>query len=275
MVERVVFVFLKENPSLSYQDSMTQIPLVLIFAFLAAYVPVGTDLTKLNIGAAEISVENLKSLEVDLYLSLCALYDCQGGLKELLAGAPTDNIGLLQKLVEKLDPPLSQHLTSCDVQYLTFAYPWLESLFIDQILRMPVLVQMWDSYIASGRFSKFHVALCVQVLLRNSKQIQRQDSPLDLYYFLQNLPLHRIDPELMHAILEGAGKIFAEIGVAPVPDDTSGADLLVQKRRRKLGQSPTSPEKVSASSPSSPVDSPPKSAPSPSQPGPRERTLSL
>lgn len=226
---------------MSYHDAFSQIPLVLLFAFMSAYVPPGTDFTKIVVNDGTISQENLKNLEVDLYLSLTTLYESQGGFKELFLSNPTSNIELLEKIVTKLDPALAQHLSSRDVQYLTFAYPWLESFFIDQILRMPVLVLMWDRYIASQRFVKYHVALCAQVLLRNSKQIQRQDSPLDLYYFLQNLPLHRIDPDLMQSILEGASKLFLDAGIASVPTDTSPADTLVVKRKRRM---------VNASSPS-------------------------
>jgi hypothetical protein len=234
IVCRVVYIFLQENNTLSYHDAFSQIPLVLLFAFLSGYAPAGTDFTKVLINDGTIAKEDIKHLEVDLYLALTALYENQGGLKDLFSSNPILNIDLLQNLVTKTDPTLSQHLQSCDVQYLTFAYPWLESFFIDQILRMPVLVQMWDRYIASGRFVKYHVSLCAQVLLRNSKQIQRQDSPLDLYYFLQNLPLHRIDPELMQIILDGASKLFLDANIVTVPTDTTGVDALIQKRKRRL-----------------------------------------
>ncbi|XP_056897627.1 TBC1 domain family member 22B isoform X3 [Takifugu flavidus] len=80
------------------------------------------------------------------------------------------------------------HLVRCEVEYLQFAFRWMNNLLMRE-LPLRCTIRLWDTYQAEAEgFSHFHLFVCAAFLLEWRKQILSMSDFQGLLMLLQNLP---------------------------------------------------------------------------------------
>ena len=171
---------------------------------------------------SKVSADILEQVEADAYWCITKLLDniqdhytfSQPGLQRM--------IFRLQALVERHDPSLHRHLEEEGLQYVQFAFRWMNCLLMRE-LSLDAIIRIWDTELAeeTGGFEAFHVYLCAALLLRFSDHLRTLPFQ-DLVLFLQDLPthdwtLHEIEPLLSQAhVLRALYPEFGQPGGARV-----------------------------------------------------------
>jgi len=99
-----------------------------------------------------------------------------------------NSLNKMSELVGRIDRKLSQHLETEGVEYMQFAFRWMNCLLMRE-LTVENTIRMWDTYMCEGgqAFSQFHLFVCTAFLLTWSKPLQEMDFQ-GMIMFLQNLP---------------------------------------------------------------------------------------
>jgi hypothetical protein len=171
---------------------------------------------------SKVPREILEQVEADVYWCITKLLDniqdhytfSQPGLQRM--------IFRLQALVERHDPSLHRHLEEEGLQYVQFAFRWMNCLLMRE-LSLDAIIRIWDTELAeeTGGFEAFHVYLCAAFLLRFADHLRTLPFQ-DLVLFLQDLPthdwtLHEIEPLLSQAhVLRALYPEFGQPGGARV-----------------------------------------------------------
>jgi len=135
---------------------------------------------------SNVPEESLKDIEADVMWTLSAIF--KKGLQEHYTGSPISSIRKLTEMVKVLDEPLFEHLNSCDVQFLTFAYTWTLTLLIKEFRKLPLVISLWDKYLACGAsFSDFHIVVCAHLLTHFSEQIRKLNDPPHILAFVYEI----------------------------------------------------------------------------------------
>jgi len=154
---------------------------------------------------SQIPEDIFKDVEADCYWCLTKFIDsihdhytfAQPGIQKL--------VFKLKELVQKIDAPLNTHLSQHKIDYLQFAFRWMNCLLMRE-LPLKVIIRMWDTYLSEDdSFSCLHVYICAAFLVKWSTQILKQDFQ-EFYLFIQNLPTQNwvdqdIEPILSQAYL--------------------------------------------------------------------------
>ena len=80
----------------------------------------------------------------------------------------------LEELVQRIDANLCEHLESVGVQFLQFAFKWMNCLLLREF-QLNCVVRLWDTYISEENlsgFEDFHVYVCAAFLCQFSAQLQ-------------------------------------------------------------------------------------------------------
>jgi TBC1 domain family member 2 len=94
----------------------------------------------------------------------------------------------LEELVRRIDADLHAHLAAEGVQFIQFAFRWMNCLLMRE-LPLGAIVRAWDTYLSeeAGGFESFHVYVCAALLCKFSPQLLGQDFS-SLVLFLQDMP---------------------------------------------------------------------------------------
>lgn len=94
----------------------------------------------------------------------------------------------MEELVRRIDTDLHTHLASEGVQFIQFAFRWMNCLLMRE-LPLHAIVRAWDTYLSedAGGFESFHVYVCAALLVKFSPQLLHMDFS-GLVMFLQDLP---------------------------------------------------------------------------------------
>ncbi|KAL7573036.1 hypothetical protein ACA910_018728 [Epithemia clementina (nom. ined.)] len=186
MLARLLYIWAMRHPASSYVQGINDLATPLIVVFLAEYYD-GDDVLDgyvMNI----LSDEQLQELESDVY----------GCLTNLLAGIQdhytSDQPGVqrmvmrLEELVNRIDGDLCQHLREMGIEFIQFAFKWMNCLLLREF-ELPCVVRLWDTYISEPNdgFEGFHVYVCAAFLCQFSAQLQTMNFD-DLFAFMQDIP---------------------------------------------------------------------------------------
>ncbi|CAL1707245.1 unnamed protein product [Somion occarium] len=130
----------------------------------------------------------LNAIEADSFWCLSRLLD--GIQDNYIATQPGihRSVKRMAELVARIDPPLSAHLESENVEFMQFAFRWMNCLLMREI-SVENTIRMWDTYLAEGpdAFSQFHLYVCSAFLVKWSKKLREMDFQ-GIIMFLQSLP---------------------------------------------------------------------------------------
>ena len=171
---RILYIWALRHPASSYVQGINDLATPLWTAFLADYFQ-GANVLDGHV-MNHLSEEKLEELEADVY----------GCLTNLLAGIQ-DHYTADQPGVQRMDADLCRHLEETGIQFLQFAFKWMNCLLLREF-SLPCVVRLWDTYISeTDGFEGFHVYVCAAFLCQFSAQLQEMSFD-ELFGFMQGMP---------------------------------------------------------------------------------------
>lgn len=152
--ERILYIWSIRHPASGYVQGMNDLVTPFFLTYLSEY----CNSTQLqDVERFDISLiddASLLSIEADTYWSFGKLLDsiqnnythAQPGIQRL--------VKMLATVVSRVDADLHNHLKNHGVDYLQFAFRWMNNLLIRE-LPLRLVVRLWDSYLAEGFIATF------------------------------------------------------------------------------------------------------------------------
>jgi len=141
----------------------------------------------------DLALEDLKNVEADVYWCLTNLL---AGIQDHYT---SDQPGVqrmvmrLEDLVNRMDGELTHHLRSVGVEFIQFAFRWMNCLLLREF-KLECVIRLWDTYLSEGDgagfalgFETFHVYVCAAFLCQFSGLLRNMEFD-ELFGFMQNVP---------------------------------------------------------------------------------------
>ena len=141
----------------------------------------------------DLSEEDLQNVEADVYWCLTNLL---AGIQDHYT---SDQPGVqrmvmrLEDLVNRMDGELTQHLREVGVEFIQFAFRWMNCLLLREF-KLECVIRLWDTYLSEGDgagfamgFETFHVYVCAAFLCQFSGLLRTMEFD-ELFGFMQNVP---------------------------------------------------------------------------------------
>lgn len=180
--ERILYIWSIRHPASGYVQGMNDLVTPFFLTYLSEFCDSQSqqlqDVEKFDISL--IDDTQLRNIEADTYWSFGKLLDsiqnnythAQPGIQRL--------IKMLATVVSRVDSDLHNHLKNNGVDYLQFAFRWMNNLLIRE-LPLRLVVRLWDSYLAEGFLATFTPTATMQA---NSSSLSSSQSTTAAY---QNL----------------------------------------------------------------------------------------
>jgi hypothetical protein len=184
ILSRLLYIWAMRHPASSYVQGINDLATPLLVTFLADYYD-GQDVLDGHV-MNHLSDERLDELEADVYWCLTNLL---AGIQDHYT---SDQPGVqrmvmrLEELVNRIDGDLCRHLRDTGIEFLMFAFKWMNCLLLREF-KLRCVVRLWDTYISEkDGFEDFHVYVCAAFLCQFSSQLQSMSFD-DLFGFMQDI----------------------------------------------------------------------------------------
>ncbi|GHJ87348.1 hypothetical protein NliqN6_3750 [Naganishia liquefaciens] len=183
-LERILYVRAMRNPASGYVQGINDLVTPFFEVFLGAYITCDPELFDVT----HLPSSVLAAIEADSFWCLSKLLD---GIQDNYITAQPGIHRLVRRmteLVRRIDPPLAMHLEDQGVEFMQFAFRWMNCLLMREI-SVKCTIRMWDTYLAEGTdaFSQFHLYVCSAFLVKWSERLKEMDFQ-EIIMFLQCLP---------------------------------------------------------------------------------------
>ncbi|KAK4685873.1 TBC1 domain family member 2, partial [Tremellales sp. Uapishka_1] len=216
-LERILYVWAIRHPASGYVQGINDLVTPFFQVFLSAYIDIDPEL----FDVVHLDPSILAAVEADSFWCLSKLLDGiqdnyisqQPGIQRL--------VKRMGELVKRIDAPLAAHFEDQGVEFMQFAFRWMNCLLMREI-SVNCTIRMWDTYLAEGTdaFSQFHLYVCSALLVKYSERLREMDFQ-EMIMFLQCLPTqswtdHDIELLLSEAyvlktVWQGAENHFANL----------------------------------------------------------------
>lgn len=164
----------------------------LIVSYLSAsHLPPDQELKYLmdSIDPNAITEEQFENTEADSFFCMTQLI--RGIQDHYIFAQPgiQKSVHKLSEIVKCIDGELHNHLLTENIQFMQFAYRWMNNLLMRE-LPLVLVIRVWDTYMAEqndGGFKIFHIYTCAALIMRWAKKLKAMGFQ-DLVMFLQHLP---------------------------------------------------------------------------------------
>lgn len=217
-LQRVLYVWATRHPASGYVQGMNDLVTPFMSVFLSEYADEGMqeavmDAKDLSMLGEDASTA-LGNAEADAYWCLTALLNDIQDYYTFSQPGIQRRVHFLRELVSRVDSGLCCHLEEEGVDFLQFAFRWMNCLLMRE-LPFRLIVRVWDTYLAEADgFAVFHVYVCAALLVSFSDQLMDMDFQ-DLVMFLQNLPTRHWSEKDIDVILSQAYMWRTIFGAAP------------------------------------------------------------
>ncbi|OAX37409.1 RabGAP/TBC [Rhizopogon vinicolor AM-OR11-026] len=183
-LERILYVWAIRHPASGYVQGINDLVTPFFQVFLSAYI----DSDPENFDTSLLPTDVLNAVEADSFWCLSRLLD---GIQDNYISAQPGiqrSVKRMAELVARIDAPLYAHLGSQNVEFMQFAFRWMNCLLMREI-SVQNTIRMWDTYLAEGAdaFSQFHLYVCSAFLVKWSEKLRQMDFQ-GIIMFLQSLP---------------------------------------------------------------------------------------
>ncbi|QRV82815.1 GTPase-activating protein GYP1 [Ceratobasidium sp. AG-Ba] len=201
-LERILYVWAIRHPASGYVQGINDLATPFYQIFLSAFIDADPE----NYDPAHLPPHILNAVEADTFWCLSRLLD--GIQDNYIAQQPGihRSVKRMAELVKRIDAPLAAHFESQGVEFMQFAFRWMNCLLMREI-SVKNTIRMWDTYLAEGTdsFSQFHLYVCSAFLVKWSEKLKAMDFQ-GIIMFLQALPTqswtdHEIELLLSEAFL--------------------------------------------------------------------------
>ena len=199
-LERILYIWALRHPASGYVQGINDLVTPFFFVFLCARLPDARPATADDVDALPEGA--LCEIEADAYWCLSKLLDAiqdhytfaQPGIQRM--------VFKLSELVARIDAPLHTHLTEQGLQFIQFAFRWMNCLLMRE-LSLDLIMRLWDTYLAehgaddssggydsgagSSGFAVLHVYTCAALLKHSSSELLAMEFS-ELVTFIQHLP---------------------------------------------------------------------------------------
>lgn len=186
VLARLLYIWAVRHPASSYVQGINDLVTPLIVVFLSGEHG-GQDVTDGAV-VGTTPPDALFAVEADAYWCLTRLlsgiqdhYTCdQPGVQRM--------VFRLEELVRRIDAALDDHLREKGIEFIQFAFKWMNCLLLREFSLRCVL-RLWDTYLSEGDggFEDFHVYVCAAFLCQFSAEVREKDFD-ELFGFMQNMP---------------------------------------------------------------------------------------
>ncbi|KAF9241583.1 rab-GTPase-TBC domain-containing protein [Melanogaster broomeanus] len=168
-LERILYVWAIRHPASGYVQGINDLVTPFFQVFLSAYI----DSDPEQFDTSLLPENVLNAVEADSFW--CPL-------------TPFGRVKRMAELVARIDAPLYTHLESQNVEFMQFAFRWMNCLLMREI-SVQNTIRMWDTYLAEGAdaFSQFHLYVCSAFLVKWSAKLRQMDFQ-GIIMFLQSPP---------------------------------------------------------------------------------------
>ncbi|TYJ54767.1 hypothetical protein B9479_004523 [Cryptococcus floricola] len=183
-LEKILYVWAIRHPASGYVQGINDLVTPFFEVFLSAYISTDPEL----FDPAHLSPKILTAICADSFWCVTKLLDSiqdhyishQPGIQRL--------VRRMGELVKRIDAPLAAHFEEQGVEFMQFAFRWMNCLLMREISGK-CTVRMWDTYLAEGTdaFSQFHLYVCSALLVKYSERLREMDFQ-EMIIFLQRLP---------------------------------------------------------------------------------------
>ncbi|WVW81810.1 hypothetical protein I302_103807 [Kwoniella bestiolae CBS 10118] len=216
-LERILYVWAIRHPASGYVQGINDLVTPFFQVFLGAYIDTDPELFDI----AHLPPHVLQAIEADTFWCLTKLLD---GIQDHYISQQPGIQRLVKRmgdLVKRIDAPLAAHFEDQGVEFMQFAFRWMNCLLMREI-SVKCTIRMWDTYLAEGAdaFSQFHLYVCSALLEKFSDRLREMDFQ-EMIMFLQCLPTqswtdHDIELLLSEAyvlksVWQGAENHFANL----------------------------------------------------------------
>ncbi|XP_056133453.1 TBC1 domain family member 22A [Lampris incognitus] len=210
--ERILFIWAIRHPASGYvqgiNDLVTPFFVVYVFEYIEAEEVENFDVSSLQ-------EEALRNIEADSFWCMSKLLD---GIQDNYTFAQPGiqrKVKALEELVSRIDESVHRHMQQYDVEYLQFAFRWMNNLLMRE-LPLRCTIRLWDTYQAEPEgFSHFHLYVCAAFLVRWRKEILEERDFQGLMILLQNLPTMHWGNEEVSVLLAEAYRLKFAFADAP------------------------------------------------------------
>ncbi|KAI9173024.1 GTPase-activating protein [Blastocladiella emersonii ATCC 22665] len=180
-LERILYCWAMRHPASGYVQGINDLLTPFFTVFLAPF------LERHDGQMDAVPQDELTCVEADSFWCLTKLIDgiqdnytfAQPGIQRL--------VSRLKDLVGRIDAPLSAHLANENVEFIQFAFRWMNCLLMREVTHAAT-IRMWDAYLSEdGDLNDFHVYVCAAFLVKWSKELRAKDFP-EIMLFLQSPP---------------------------------------------------------------------------------------
>ncbi|KAK9804775.1 hypothetical protein WJX72_004752 [[Myrmecia] bisecta] len=183
-LERILYIWGIRHPASGYVQGIND----LVTPFLAVFLSPHFESEGMEEwGVDELAQEVMTAVEADSYWCLCKLLD---GIQDHYTYAQPGiqrSIFHLKELVRRIDEPVAQHLDNEGLEFLQFAFRWVNCLLIRE-LPFGLATRLWDTYLAEGsRMRDFLIYVFAAFLLSWSAELKAMEFQ-EMILFLQKLP---------------------------------------------------------------------------------------
>ena len=189
-LSRLLYIWAMRHPASSYVQGINDLATPLISVFISGYFPNKDVDEEILSGEVMIDVTDsiLEEVEADTYWCLTNLL---AGIQDHYT---SDQPGVqrmvmrLEELVNRIDADLARHLRETGIEFLQFAFKWMNCLLLREF-RLQRVMRLWDTYLSEGDggFEGFHVYVCASFLVHFSAELQQMGFD-ELFQFMQNMP---------------------------------------------------------------------------------------
>eukprot|EP01094_Clydonella_sp_ATCC50884_P009453 TRINITY_DN1898_c0_g1_i3.p1 TRINITY_DN1898_c0_g1~~TRINITY_DN1898_c0_g1_i3.p1 ORF type:complete len:451 (+),score=130.60 TRINITY_DN1898_c0_g1_i3:189-1355(+) len=184
-LERILYLWALRHPASGYVQGINDLVTPFFVLFLKEQMEHEGDVDDIDVSS--VTSDTFQIVEADSFWCMTKLLDsvqdnytfAQPGIQKM--------VFKLQELVSRIDAPLSKHLEDEGIQFIEFAFRWMNCLLMRE-LSLNHVIRMWDTYLAEGEgFATLHVYVCAALLIQWSSQIRQLDFQ-GIMLFLQRLP---------------------------------------------------------------------------------------
>ncbi|XP_063064776.1 TBC1 domain family member 22B isoform X2 [Engraulis encrasicolus] len=182
--ERILFIWAIRHPASGYVQGINDLVTPFFVVFLSEFVEEDVE----NFEMSGLPLDTQRNIEADSFWCMSKLLD---GIQDNYTFAQPGiqiKVKALEELVSRIDEDVHGHFQKCEVEYLQFAFRWMNNLLMRE-LPLRCTIRLWDTYQAESEgFSHFHLYVCAAFLIKWRKEILSMVDFQGLLMLLQNLP---------------------------------------------------------------------------------------
>uniref|UniRef100_A0A4W3J847 TBC1 domain family, member 22a n=1 Tax=Callorhinchus milii TaxID=7868 RepID=A0A4W3J847_CALMI len=209
--ERILFIWAIRHPASGYVQGINDLVTPFFVVFIFEYIEGEVE----HFDVSSLPEEVLRNIEADSFWCMSKLLD---GIQDNYTFAQPGiqrKVKALQELVSRIDVQVHKHLHQYEVEYLQFAFRWMNNLLMRE-LPLRCTIRLWDTYQSEPEgFSHFHLYVCAAFLVQWRKEILEEKDFQGLMILLQNLPTMHWGNEEISVLLAEAYRLKYAFADAP------------------------------------------------------------